>query len=1031
MYGRHKRYFQQYDNCPINVATRLPRQSTKVLNDGTRAEPTDEMRLLISILGLSLGLVVEVCTDASQHTERISHNPHVPDQKTNPHPHYGPTPSQESDIHFHSSITEDPVCDQSDEACSILEKSRQSGVAADQEGVTRTKNRVPLTELGRMLAGNTSPETYDLEGINRKESLIHAESIEEDYMNNKWKEVGWTAKEGRDAESAVKILKQSGDFEEFIENGPIVIVYFYKDGGSEALSRFLSEYRKSAQHLMQYHVLLAMVDCAQYSVAAYCMPDKVNRFAYGFRDGQEKIAFPLDTLFNNNAIVASALHLALINAVPILQTAGERRDLEARCRGRCDIIFSFLHTLGTYEHRMFLEMAYAHQDIFVFAITTYTAGTLGLSNPHSSEQDDQENTLWVVHCADKAADKDCVVSHYRRKMVLSQLLHFIRALQLPIWHELAVSPITSEVVTPYDETGLPWVLLLYDTSSQSRVRSLAPHLAQLLHGSIATITVNLDLVSDAALSKLHLNRNTITAPALAFLQPGQESAALLNDYDDALEWVNEQLTAMLQQVPLTKEEQGYLPVQAQEELQQDDEVVLDMVKEDTFSSVVPLAGPGPYSAALSTNTLSVIAFYLHWDPVSNALLQHMSAITPKLRDYGSHSSFHRIDCFDWPNICDSAGITTYPVLRLHPKGRRNITYEGPINGDYILKTVLLSERSTPVELNSIEELEGLLALDEDLHPACKTTSSAAVGIFPTAKDAMAFNEASRLLEGSHLLGRIISKQAVDSMCTTSQGCVVVSKPTDKFQPRRVLSKEVDQPEVITNFIRHASLPVLAPLDPERFSALQAGVIEDKEEHSAASDQHLIILFLPANSSLSPNGVEVDSRRYTSQQAQEGRKKNNVVTNVPQSNTYDDIWTMIGHLGAQLSEPGFIFSWLLCDEPLADEILPVYGLTPDVRSLVGVNQKKGTVYIFPDFADVDISESTIRDWLRKLRAGHLSPSNELPKREWKPRLPGFDYLKFMLEDQDRDSEDHLILEMEADLNAHHHQGESQTHVHDEL
>lgn len=42
-------------------------------------------------------------------------------------------------------------------------------------------------------------------------------------------------------------------------------------------------------------------------MATYCLPDKINRFAYGFRDGLEKIALPLDTLFNNNAIVASAL----------------------------------------------------------------------------------------------------------------------------------------------------------------------------------------------------------------------------------------------------------------------------------------------------------------------------------------------------------------------------------------------------------------------------------------------------------------------------------------------------------------------------------------------------------------------------------------------------------------------------------------------------------------------------------------------------------------------------------------------------
>lgn len=46
---------------------------------------------------------------------------------------------------------------------------------------------------------------------------------------------------------------------------------------------------------------------------------------------------------------------------------------------------------------------------------------------------------------------------------------------------------------------------------------------------------------------------------------------------------------------------------------------------------------------------------------------------------------------------------------------------------------------------------------------------------------------------------------------------------------------------------------------------------------------------------------------------------------------------------------------------------------------------------------------------------------LPKKVWEPRLPGFDFLRFMQEDQDHDAEDHLVLEMEADLTAKPHHG----------
>ncbi|MPC64748.1 hypothetical protein E2C01_058868 [Portunus trituberculatus] len=64
------------------------------------------------------------------------------------------------------------------------------------------------------------------------------------------------------------------------------------------------------------------------------------------------------------------------------------------------------------------------------------------------------------------------------------------------------------------------------------------------------------------LATVGVNYHSITTPALAFIQRDQKSATtLLNDYDDALEWIKEQLFVMHQKEPQSKDEQGYLPVQ--------------------------------------------------------------------------------------------------------------------------------------------------------------------------------------------------------------------------------------------------------------------------------------------------------------------------------------------------------------------------------------------------------------------------------------------------------------------------------------
>ncbi|XP_050735887.1 thioredoxin domain-containing protein 16-like isoform X2 [Eriocheir sinensis] len=813
------------------------------------------------------------------------------------------------------------------------------------------------------------------------------------------KEEGEKKEEDEEGEGdAVWVLRQEGDLEAFTNRGNVVIVYFYRN----TLQRFLREYSRSAQDLLHYRILLATVDCGEYHVSSYCSSDKINRFAYGFRGGQEKIAFPLDTLFNSNAIVASALHLALINTVPILQTAGERRNLEKRCRGHCDLIFAYLRTLGTPEHRTFLEVAHAHQSSFVFAITTYTAGTLGLPPPHA-EEEEQEKGVWVIHCQGKTISEECVVSNYRGKMMLPQLLHFIDVLQLPLWHEASKVPPSQELVTPYDDADLPWLLLLHDSSSATRVKVLAPSLAELLHGSVAIITLNMDGVTDELLAKLGLNIHTITTPALAFLQRDKSSATmLLNDYDDVLEWVKEQLMVLHQKEPQSKEEQGYLPVQEVEELQQDDELVLGMVENDSFPGVTELAGPTPFNAALKIKKMAVVAFYLTWDPVSNALLQHLSAVASLLEEHHSQASLYSINCYDWSLLCDSYGINTYPMLRLYPHGRRNVTYSNAINYYHILRAILLVERPSPVKLTSVRAVEDMLALKKDIHPAAQLISAAMVGVFPTEKDSSTFLEVCWMLEGSQLLGLHISQEAVSTYCSSEAGCVVVSKPGDIFQPWRTLEAPLLRSTAITSVLSQATLNVMDQLDPERYSAMHNGA-ESSDE--APTSQHLVILFLPSHTLQAATlSNAVPPWSYSSSASKK----------LPQ----DNLLITIGLLAADLSEPGFVFSWLTWNDPLAQQLGPVYGLTPEVHAVVGVAMGEGEVHIFPQG---NSTRASLKAWLTALREGHSTPSVVLPKKVWEPRLPGFDFMRFMQEDQDHDAEDHLVLEMEADLTAKPHHG----------
>ena len=74
------------------------------------------------------------------------------------------------------------------------------------------------------------------------------------------------------------------------------------------------------------------------------------------------------------------------------------------------------------------------------------------------------------------------------------------------------------------------------------------------------------------------------------------------------------------------------------------------------------------------------------------LLQHLLTLGPSLNALKSDIKIVRINCFDYPHSC--ADFNNYPNLivylpKQHGSKRLNFTYDGPIEGGRLLKTLLL------------------------------------------------------------------------------------------------------------------------------------------------------------------------------------------------------------------------------------------------------------------------------------------------------------------------------------------------------
>nr|XP_027226802.1 uncharacterized protein LOC113818809 [Penaeus vannamei] len=250
-------------------------------------------------------------------------------------------------------------------------------------------------------------------------------------------------------------------------------------------------------------------------------------------------------------------------------------------------------------------------------------------------------------------------------------------------------------------------------------------------------------------------------------------------------------------------------------------------------------------------------------------------------------------------------------------------------------------------------------------------------------------QAAAILRGTHLVARHISPAATSSMCGSRAGCVVVAKPHDRYQPRRILRDHLNDPSAIANVLRYATLPVMGRLDPERYAALtQSG---GAKADDLAPDQYHVILFLPAASSEFPSG---------------GREPRDAALDA------------VGQVAAEVAGPDLTFSWLsmygwTAGRPDRQGHLAVLRPRRAQRVLVAVNLHAKTVTVYPH---ADLAPSSLLPWLQEVRVGALEHTLTLADNAWEPSLAGIDYLRLLEEDAVREAEDNLILEMEADLST---------------
>lgn len=217
--------------------------------------------LWLWIVSIHAGLVAVRCGDPNSiSTAENTHGQSGNDPAHHQHSHFSHehivSQAGTSHIHPHTSCSEKNDCSSMDRERGPVEVYKQPAVPTDHKRLVAAKKLVSFSEKSMILGVGTASQTSGHEGLfnewlvddkkgymdstesiteyhsNNQQTLIQDESADDMYKHSELDEDHdeWATNEAEDTRSAVRILRRGGDFEEFIEKGPIVIVYFYKDG---------------------------------------------------------------------------------------------------------------------------------------------------------------------------------------------------------------------------------------------------------------------------------------------------------------------------------------------------------------------------------------------------------------------------------------------------------------------------------------------------------------------------------------------------------------------------------------------------------------------------------------------------------------------------------------------------------------------------------------------------------------------------------------------------------------------------------
>lgn len=776
----------------------------------------------------------------------------------------------------------------------------------------------------------------------------------------------------------MKVLDDA-ELDSLRQKSEVSAVYYYKRD-IPRLKGFLKELDKSAEYLKLYGVEVGFFDCGNLHEAKEpkCNEHNAEFQIFTYKSNYVLLELGLETMFDINSIMSNMLQLVLIHDVPILQSVEERLEYENKYKGEKDILFTYQKAIGTFDHRIFMEVAFAYQDKFKFAVCTNKKAVEDLNEP-AFNVEKSEKAIWVLRCKKwKYKEIKCPHWRYNQRHDLANLAAFVKILTYP---SVFMMPSDGIDIPYYQDKGMPVVYFMYDKLSKDQALDAARDTSDAFYSLVGVIALDTDALEKTSLTEMGYNG---PYPAVAFHTKTMDKPVIMQIKDWNLQPVHQFIVKNLnsyqrpgldpeaQSDPMAMVEGSKMPHHhmmddhdnddddddeypveqfTDEEIKevetQDDEVaeaVFQSRRKPPQVDLIDALTDQTFPATIKNKDLVFVLFYLPFDDKSIAFLYAYADASREIESDPARP-LTRVNCHDWTDVCSKENIMAYPTVRMYRSGKMLKDYNGLLDTKAVVTTVKLLNQTNPLNLKDpagvMDLMNGVLPNGD---PVVTETVVMALLDRSHDKEMMVFETVA-----SHLEDEITFAYNKDGVANKIPDfkfkvpSIVVLRRSDILKPHVVYTGDMDV-EKLKEFIKKASIPSMPELTVEWFPMLYR------------QGKPFVILFLDSY--------------------QESARVKKVLEDVVLSAKF----------------PNIQFVWMKA-EPMTTgrTVLNEYDKDNRVPAISYVSLKNGTVF---NNKDDYPTEETVSKWLTDIISEKITPSKILEKGDWKPTKRGYDFLSMI-------------------------------------